>query len=146
MSVRIFTVFCLSLALLAPLPALARNTPHELSIQSALDSPLAQEKLLGLRTYFGDQGHPAIAQTLRKGSSHKATRSMFRSDEEACEIAFLSALIALESQAQSLGANAIVGIRSNTGGPQHSSPSTYVCAAGGAVARVNLTGTYVKLR
>ena len=132
--------------LLLPVAAAARNTPHELPIQAALDSPLGQERVLGLRLYFGSQGHPEVVETIRKGRTNKATRSMFRSDEEACEVAFLSAVVALQQQAQSLGANAIIDIRSNTGGPESSSTSTFKCAAGSAVARVNLTGTYVQLR
>ena len=143
---RLATAFVLSALVLYPLAASARSTPHELPIQAAIDSPLGQERLLDLGLYFGSQRHPAVAKTLRKGRTNKATRSMFRSDEEACQVAFLSALISLQGQAQSLGANAIIDIRSNTGGPESSSTTTYKCVAGAAVARVNLTGTYVQLR
>ena len=45
-----------------------------------------------------------------------------------------------------MGATAIVNIQTNTGGPSSKSSETYMCAAGGAVARVNVTGTYVRLR
>jgi uncharacterized protein YbjQ (UPF0145 family) len=142
-----FTLAFVTLAFVfQPLPASARNTAHELSIQAARDSALGQERLLDMPLYFGSQGHPAIAEKIREGRTNKATHSMFRSDEEACEVAFLSGLVALQQQAQSLGANAIVNIRTNTGGPSSDSSDTYMCAAGGAVARVNLTGTYVKLR
>ena len=71
---------------------------------------------------------------------------MFRSDQQACQVAFLSALIALEGQARKMGANAIINIQSDTGGEPSASRTTYKCAAGGAVARVNLSGTYVRLR
>ena len=138
-------LIALALALL-PVSAGARNTAHELSIKAALDSVLGQERLLDLPLYFGSQAHPAIAEKLRDGRTNKATRSMFRSDEEACQIAFLSGLISLQKQAQSMGATAIVNIQTNTGGESSNSPETYKCAAGGAVARVNVTGTYVRLR
>lgn len=143
---RLALVFVVSALVLLPLAAGARNTPHELPIQAALESALGQERLLDLRLYFGSQRHPEVAETLREGRTNKATRSMFRSDEEACQVAFLSAVIALQKQAQALGASAIIDIRSNTGGPESASAITYKCAAGAAVARVNLTGTYVKLR
>jgi len=142
--------FALSLVALAfvlqPVSAGARNTAHELSIQAALESVLAQERMLDLPVYFGTQAHPAIAEKIREGRSNKATRAMFRSDESACQVAFLSGLIALQQQAQAMGGDAVVNIQTNTGGPASNSSETYKCAAGGAVARVNVTGTYVKLR
>lgn len=143
---RILCWIVVSILSLTPLAATARNTAHELPIKAATESPLGQEQLTDLGLYFGTQSHPRVAKVIRKGKTNKATRSMFRSDEEACEVAFLSALVALQRQAASLGANAIIDIRSSTGGPESSSPTTYKCAAGGALARVNLTGTYVKLR
>ena len=132
---------------LQPFAAGARNTAHQLSIKDALESDLGRERLLpGIPLYFGSQAHPAVAEKIRDGRTNKATRSMFRSDEEACQVAFLSGLIALQKQAQSMGANAIIGIKTNTGANSTDSSDTYVCAAGATVARVNVTGSYVRLR
>ncbi len=143
---RFACLLAVSALVLYPVAASARNTAHELPIKAAIEGPLGQEQLSDVRLFFGSQSHPKVAKVIRTGRTNKATRSMFRSDEEACEVAFLSALVALQRQAASLGANAVIEIKSNTGGPVSGSATTYKCAAGGAVARVNLTGTYVKLR
>jgi uncharacterized protein YbjQ (UPF0145 family) len=74
------------------------------------------------------------------------TNTFGKSDEAAREIAFLSAVIALQSRAESMGGNAIVDIQSITKHNDLESASEYRCAAGGVVANVALTGRVVKLK
>lgn len=92
------------------------------------------------------QKHPPIAKSLGEFSSNRRTNAFNKSDRSACQIAFLSAIIALQQRARAEGGNAVVEIRSITRHEDLSSPSQYRCAAGNVVANVVLTGRVVKLK
>jgi len=62
----------------------------------------------------------------------------------ACEIAFLSAIIALQKRAMQLGADAVVDIKSITKHNDLDSATDYRCVAGSMIANVVLTGRAVK--
>jgi uncharacterized protein YbjQ (UPF0145 family) len=57
----------------------------------------------------------------------------------------LSALIQFRDKARSLGANAVVNIRSNFKNNLFVSETEYSCGAGGLMAGVALIGDFVKL-
>jgi uncharacterized protein YbjQ (UPF0145 family) len=138
----------LGLVLLGVLPdtALARDTPLMLSIQEAMSTPEAREKLRGdVRFYFGDQPHPPVRERLGQGVSNKKTNALNKSDKRACEWVFLSALLSLEARARELGANAVVNIQSYYRKNAVTSPTRYECHAGAVVAGVALKGEFVKL-
>src|SRR5262252_5676668 len=68
-----------------------------------------------------------------------------RSDLEACEWVFLSAVIALQERARKEGGNAVINIVSNYRNVVTSSETEYVCGAGGLMAGVALKGRVVNL-
>lgn len=144
---RFNVVFAVGLcALLAASPAGARSSFHDLSVESARDSETGKAKLQKVPFYMAGQKHPAVAKDLGVFTSNRRTNAFGKSDEAACQIAFLSAIIALQSRAHELGGDAVVDIKSITKHNDLTSASEYRCAAGDVVANVVLTGRVVKLK
>ncbi|MBW2287748.1 MAG: excinuclease ABC subunit A [Deltaproteobacteria bacterium] len=133
-------------ALLSASPAGARSTFHDLSVESARDSETGKAKLQKVPFYMAGQKHPAVAKDLGIFTANRRTNAFGKSDEAACQIAFLSAVIALQSRAQKMGGTAIVDIKSITKHNDLTSASEYRCAAGDVVANVVLSGRVVKLK
>ncbi|MEB2344010.1 MAG: excinuclease ABC subunit A [Deltaproteobacteria bacterium] len=131
--------------LAVPPPAWARNTLLDLPVEEAKKSGHSS-RLLDVPFYMAGQKHPPIAKSLGEFSSNRRTNAFNKSDRSACQIAFLSAIIALQQRARAEGGNAVVEIRSITRHEDLSSPSQYRCAAGNVVANVVLTGRVVKLK
>jgi uncharacterized protein YbjQ (UPF0145 family) len=67
-----------------------------------------------------------------------------KSDKEACNQAFRSALSALERRAKQVGANAVVNITSYFRKEQTTSTTEFECHAG-ASAGIGLRGDFVKI-
>ena len=127
-------------------PADARNTKHLLPIAEALAVKDAEEKLQGnIKFFFGDQETPKIITKLGTDQSNRKTNAFGKSDERACNWAFLSAMIALERRAQQLGANAVVNIVSYYDRKVMSSRTEFECHAGAIIAGVVLRGEFVKV-
>ena len=142
---RILRVVLLaSILVLGPLAAGARETFHDLDIVEAMDSDVGKSKLLGVPVYFTGQSHAEIASDMGVFTANRRTNAFSKSDEQACRIAFLSAVIALQSRAQKLGGDAVVDIKSITKHRNLESATQYRCAAGNIVANVVLTGRVVK--
>jgi len=127
-------------------PVHARDTKHLLPIAVALQDSGAREKLDGsIKFFFGKQRTPKILKKLGTDMSNRKTNAFGKSDEVACNWAFLSALVALEKRAQALGANAVVNIVSYYKKDEMSSPTEFECHAGGIMAGVALKGDFVKI-
>jgi uncharacterized protein YbjQ (UPF0145 family) len=77
--------------------------------------------------------------------SNRKTNAFGKSDEKACNWAFLSAMIALEKRAKQLGANAVVNIVSYYRKVEMSSMTDFECHAGAVIAGVALKGEFVKI-
>lgn len=126
--------------------ALARDTKYMLPLEAALNTPAAREKLgTGVTFYFGKQGHPAVAQQFGEYTANRKTNALNKSDQEACEWAFLSALLALRDRAVQQGGNAVINIMSYYKKNEVVSNGEYECHAGAVIAGVALRGTVVKL-
>lgn len=139
----ILTALCLILAL--PL-AQARDTQHMFSIKDALNTPDAKAKVdkdIGL--YFGEQKHPAVKKNHGELKTSKKTNAFGKSDKEACQWAFLSAIVALQDRAAQMGVDAVVNIRSNYDNQEVSSTTEFECGAGNVIAGVALKGEFVDL-
>jgi uncharacterized protein YbjQ (UPF0145 family) len=134
-----------ALLALLPAPAAARNTMHDYSIEFALESDVAKVKLLDVPIYFAGQSHPAVATDLGIFKANRRTNAFAKSDEAACEIAFLSAVISLQTRAKRQGGDAVVDIKSITNTSELESSTQYRCSAGNVVANVVLTGRVVRL-
>ncbi|MYM63989.1 excinuclease ATPase subunit [Pseudomaricurvus sp. HS19] len=138
----------LGAALLLPAgTAFSRDTQLFLPIEAAMTTPAAQEKLdSSIKFYFGDQPHPATGNRTVEMITHKKTNAFNKTDEKACQWAFLSAMIALQERARSEGADAVVGITSYYKRNEYSSRENFECQAGGLMAGVELKGKIVKLK
>ena len=140
-------IFLAIAAMLFSLQASARNDVLSIDIQAALDTPAAQQKLnKGVKFYFGKTSHPKVKRAYGEVSTSKKTNAFGKSDIEACQWVFLSAMIALQDAAVRQGANAVVDIKSNYQNNPVSDKNSFQCGAGNILAGVALKGKVVKLR
>jgi len=124
----------------------ARNTKYDLPIAGVTQNPDFQSKLgTDVSYYFADQKTSKVEQTLGEYVTNKKTNSFNKSDESACQWAFLSALLELRDRAKEEGGNAVINIISFYQKDPFSSETEYECHAGGVIAGVALKGTVAKL-
>lgn len=142
---RYITLILAALFLFAGSNALARNTLHQYSITDVMQKSENMSKLEGVSFYFGDEGHPPIKINHGTFNTNKKTNAFNKSDLEACQWVMMSALLQLRTRAQSLGANAVINIKSNYKNNEVSSETEYTCGAGATMAGVALIGTIVEL-
>jgi uncharacterized protein YbjQ (UPF0145 family) len=143
---NIIAMGILILCLAIGLPAHARDTRHLLPIAVAMEVKDAQDKLDGsVKFYFGDQPPPQVLTNLGSDVSNRKTNAFGKSDEKACNWAFLSAMVALEKRAQQLDANAVINIVSYYNKKVMSSATEFECHAGAIIAGVALKGEFVKI-
>jgi hypothetical protein len=136
----------LAIACAVALPAAARDEQKRYPIAQALKSPASQGKVdPGIRLYFGRQQHPNVTKDFGQWPTNKKTNAFAKSDLQACEWVFLSAVIALQERARKEGGNAVINIVSNYRNVVTSSETEYVCGAGGLMAGVALKGRVVNL-
>lgn len=125
----------------------ARDDIGSYSIETALNSEVAKAKLgTDIKFYFGGQKHPKVLSDFGEFKTNKKTNAFNKTDEEACDWVFLSAMIALKDRAVKEGGNAVIDIKSNYKNNLTSSEETFQCGAGTMVAGVALTGKVVKLK
>jgi len=124
----------------------ARNEVLRFSIEEALSQPEADAKLnSSIRLFFGDQAVPSIERKLGTFTSNKKTNAFNKSDVDACNWAFLSAMISLQERAVREGGNAVVNIRSFYRKSDFSSASDFECGAGTFVVGITMVGEVVRL-
>ncbi|WP_247887040.1 excinuclease ABC subunit A [Azospirillum sp. SYSU D00513] len=129
------------------LPAQARDERGMYSIVEALNTPEARERLdQGVKLYFGAQRAPRQSRDFGEWKTNKKTNAVGKSDKEACQWAFLSAVLEMQERARKEGGNAVVGILSNYKNTETSSESEFMCGAGNIMAGVALKGKVVKLK
>ena len=100
----------------------------------------------GVRLYFGPEKPPRVEKRLLAISKNTKSNAVGKSDQEACDIAFLSAVIGLQEGARKEGGDAVIEIKSTYRGASLPSASEYVCGAGTIMVGVTLEGTVVRLR
>jgi hypothetical protein len=98
-----------------------------------------------IKLYFGSQPTPPVAKTIGQWTANKKTNAFGKSDQEACEVAFISAVISLQQRAKLEGGNAVINIVSVYKNARFESPTEYQCGAGALMAGVALRGTVVTL-
>ena len=124
-----------------------RNTETMQPITEALNGPRAAGTVdKNVRLYFGDQRHPRVAQKFGTYTSNKKTNGVNKTDPEACQWAFLSAIVSLQSRAVREGGNAVVNINSYFKRRKVSNRKEYMCVSGNLFSGVALRGTVVRLR
>ena len=130
--------------LLAPLAASARETEVIVPVKEAVDSDV-KGYLRSIKFYMKGQKHPGVAKELVTVTADRSTRGAFRSDEASCNVAFLSAMRALQDRAGLEEGDAIINVVSATRGERTESATDFRCVAGGVIVHVGLKGTIVKL-
>lgn len=118
--------------------AQARDTQLKLSIQEAMNSPEA-EKVLdpSIKVSFASGGGKIVKQGL---VSNKKTNAVGKSDEKACQWAFLSAVKQFQDSAKASGASRVVNLVSYYKRDTFSSRTEYECHVGAVIAGVTLKG------
>jgi uncharacterized protein YbjQ (UPF0145 family) len=145
MKIRSTTLaLAISASLLAASAAQARDTFHDQPVQGAKDSRYAKS-LLPVPFYMAGEKHPKVAKTLGTWPTNQRTNAFNKSDEDACNLVFLDAIIQLQKRAQAEGGDAVIDIKSTTKNNDLTSATEFRCDAGAVIANVALTGTVVKL-
>lgn len=128
------------------LNAAARDDHKMFPLKDALEAPAAQEKLdKSIKLHFAGQAHPKVIKKLGEWPTNKKTNAFGKSDVEACNWVFLSAVMTLQERAQKEGGNAVIDIKSNYRNIETASATEFMCGVGNIVAGVALKGTVAKL-
>lgn len=124
----------------------ARDDVGSYSIKKALGLEQAKAKLgNNIKFYFGNQSYGAIISNYGQFRTNKKTNAFNKSDLQACQWVFLSAMISLRDRAVKEGGNAVINIKSNYKSNLTASKEKFQCGAGDLMAGVALVGTVVKL-
>ena len=124
----------------------ARNTVIKVSIEQALAWGEREGTLDdSVSLYFGDQAHPAVEQSHGTYTANRKTNGFNKSDQEACQWAFLTAMTVLQQRAVREGANAVINIRSYYYRKDFSSATEFECGAGNVVVGVTMVGDVARL-
>ncbi len=139
-------LFLMLLVMSISTTVLARDDVGDYSIADTLGLEQAKEKLGDeVKFYFGTQPHGKILKNFGEKGTNKKTNAFGKTDEEACQWAFLSAMMSLKDRAVREGGNAIVSIKSNYKNRETTSNETFQCGAGSIIAGVALKGKIVTI-
>jgi hypothetical protein len=131
------------LALVAAVPAFARNNAVTVTLESVLDMPEAKAKLDGsVKFYLAGSPTPKVLKKFGEDTSNAKTNAFNKSPEEACRWNALTALIKLQEHAKRDGANAVVEIVSYRDHVDFKSPTDIECSDGAFMGGIALKGTY----
>jgi uncharacterized protein YbjQ (UPF0145 family) len=125
-----------------------RDEHVRLPISAALEKGYSYRTKIefDVRLFFGDEKAPPVAKRIGNLSANTRSNLVGKSSQEACDIAFISAVADLQQKARKQGGNAVINIRSVYGAANSASQSEYVCGAGTIMVGVTLEGTVVKLK
>lgn len=138
---------CVSLALGAS-PALARDDRLMFPVNEGMERGKSTKDRIDpeIRIYFGKQKTPAVEKKMGEFTANRKTNATNKTDKEACEISFVSAVVSLQQRARKEGGDAVVNVHSVYRNEMRESDREYLCGAGTFVAGVALRGTVVKLK
>lgn len=142
---RLTTLIVATGVLLLSAHANARTTMHQFPAADVLNEAGFASQISGVQFFFGDSAHPAVTEEFGEYRTNKKTNAFNKSDREACDWAFKSAILTLHKRAIQLGANAVINIRSNFKNNLTTSDTDYACGAGGLMAGVALIGDFVRI-
>ncbi len=137
---KTLTVSVAALVLAACAP---RDTTHYFSINEVLKSPQAAEVLNPkIKLYFGK---PAPGKVVKAGLiSNKKTNASNKTDRQACEWEFLSAVRSFQDSAARMGATKVGNLISFYNYNPYKSTTQFECHAGNLIGGVTLKGDIVK--
>lgn len=120
-----------------------KNEAQFYPIQDALNSLQAKEVLdPSIKLYFGK---PAPGKVVKAGAkTSQKTNALNKTDVEACNWVFLSAVKRMQDGAKREGAKQVGNIVSNYNNKEYKSTTHFECHAGRSVAGVALKGDIVK--
>jgi uncharacterized protein YbjQ (UPF0145 family) len=128
-------------------PAQARDTLLNLNAQAALEKGRQTGDILSdVKVYFAGETTPTVEKKMGEFKSNKKTNAFNKSDEEACQWAFFSAVKSLQERALKEGGNAVVDVKSNYRDKEFVSATEFQCGAGAFIGGVALKGTVAKLK
>jgi uncharacterized protein YbjQ (UPF0145 family) len=136
------------LALAAASSALARDDRLMLPVTDGMERGKTTKDRIDaeIPVYFGKQKARAVERKLGEFTANRKTNATNKTDKEACEIAFVSAIVSLQQRARREGGNAVVNVASVYKNENRESNTEYLCGAGTFVSGVALRGTVVKLK
>lgn len=138
-------VMALSLALAIPGIASARNDRLHFPVADAAGTVDAKAKLDGsVKFFWGNQAHPKVSKNLGTDQTNKKTNAFNKTDKDACDWAWLSAMITMQNRAKQLGADAIINLHSIYQSQDFVSDTEYECGVGTFTGGVALRGDFVK--
>ena len=137
-----------SILAIAASPALARDDRLMFPVTDGMERGKTTKDRIDpdIRVYFGKQKPPAVERKLGEFTANRKTNATNKTDKEACEISFVSAVVSLQQRARREGGNAVLNVHSVYKNEHRESNSEYLCGAGTFVAGVALRGTVVKLK
>jgi hypothetical protein len=137
-----------AIAAVAASPALARDDRLMFPVSGGMEKGKSTKDRIDpdIKLYFGKQKTPPVEKRLGEFSSSRKTNATNKTDQEACDISFVSAVVSLQQRARREGGDAIMGIHSIYKNENRESDTEYLCGAGTFAAGVALRGTVVKLK
>ena len=137
-----------SILAIAASPALARDDRLMFPVTDGMERGKTTKDRIDpeIKVYFGKQKSPAVERKFGEFTANRKTNATNKTDKEACEIAFVSAIVSLQQRARREGGNAVVNVASVYKNENRESNTEYLCGAGTFVAGVALRGTVVKLK
>lgn len=123
--------------------AYAKNDIMRFPIAAALAEPDAKAKLdPNIKFYFGNKS--AGRKITQQLSSNKKANGVGKSDQAACNRAFLSALLSFQDRAKKEGGNKVVNITSYYYKNVFVSDKEFECGVGSIMSGVTLRGYIAK--
>jgi len=133
---RNLILVCIMITSMLLMNGCAADGMQKLSIKKALRDTRANSKLdRRIRLSFGKRGGGG-----REWTAIRRTNGINKTTEEACNRAFISALIALQERAKKQGRRSVVGIYSYHKKKVYSSTSRFQCDDGKMMSAVTLRG------
>jgi hypothetical protein len=127
--------------------AFARNEGVFVPLDETVKFGIDQGQLDGsAKFYLSGSRTPPVESRLGDDVSKKKTNAVGKNDATACKWVALSALMAFEAKAKSLGANAVVDIQSHNKKVAYKDPVKFECRAGSVMGGVAFKGMYAKTR
>ena len=139
MKIRNTVIALGAFAIISPI-AFAKQDIQAWPIADVMENPDYQEELRGVDFSWGDA---LVGQPIATSTVARATRGVMRTDQEACERAFIDALREMRLHALQRGAHSVQAIKSTIAGAPYSSESDFLCLTGHTNSRVELQGKIV---
>ena len=106
----LFAAFAAAAILSSP-ESSARDTKNMWPVADAMNTPEAKAQLnQGVRFFFGDSAHPEVEKSFGVFQSNKKTSGVGRTDKEACDWTFLSAMLSFQQRAKEMSGDAVINI------------------------------------